>query len=80
MSDKPVFSTTASMDSAAGIVSTNKVLSNTYWLLGLTLAFSATDSWALRSSSAVGAPYIGFFPTLIVLALDHPVFGREKTV
>ena len=41
MSDKPVFSTTASMDSAAGIVSTNKVLSNTYWLLGLTLAFSA---------------------------------------
>jgi modulator of FtsH protease len=41
MNDKPVFSTTASMDSAAGIVSTNKVLSNTYWLLGLTLAFSA---------------------------------------
>ncbi len=41
MSDKPVFSTTASMDSAAGIVSTNKVLSNTYWLLGLTLGFSA---------------------------------------
>ena len=41
MSDKPVFSTTASMDSAAGIASTNKVLSNTYWLLGLTLAFSA---------------------------------------
>ena len=41
MSDKPAFSTTASMDSAAGIVSTNKVLSNTYWLLGLTLAFSA---------------------------------------
>ena len=41
MSDKPVFSTTASMDSAAGIVGTNKVLSNTYWLLGLTLAFSA---------------------------------------
>jgi len=41
MSDKPVFSTTASMDAAAGIVSTNKVLSNTYWLLGLTLAFSA---------------------------------------
>ena len=44
MSDKPVFSTTASMDSAAGIVSTNKVLSNTYWLLGLTLAFSAVTA------------------------------------
>ena len=41
MSDKPVFSTAATMDPAASIVSTNKVLSNTYWLLGLTLAFSA---------------------------------------
>ena len=64
MSEKPVFSTTASMDSAAGIVSTNKVLSNTYWLLGLTLAFSALTAGL---SLAVGAPYIGFFPTLIVL-------------
>ena len=41
MSDKPVFSAAATMDPAASIVSTNKVLSNTYWLLGLTLAFSA---------------------------------------
>ena len=41
MNDKPVFSTAATMDPAASIVSTNKVLSNTYWLLGLTLAFSA---------------------------------------
>ena len=41
MSDKPVFSTAATMDPAASIASTNKVLSNTYWLLGLTLAFSA---------------------------------------
>ena len=63
MSDKPVFSTTASMDSAAGIVSANKVLSNTYWVLGLTLAFSAMTAGL---SLAVGAPYIGFFPTIIV--------------
>ena len=41
MSDKPVFSTAATMDPTASIASTNKVLSNTYWLLGLTLAFSA---------------------------------------
>ena len=41
MSDKPVFSTAATLDPAASIASTNKVLSNTYWLLGLTLAFSA---------------------------------------
>ena len=41
MSDKPIFSTATTMDPAASIASTNKVLSNTYWLLGLTLAFSA---------------------------------------
>ena len=41
MSDKPVYSTAATLDPAASIASTNKVLSNTYWLLGLTLAFSA---------------------------------------
>ena len=41
MSDKPVFSTAATLDPTASIASTNKVLSNTYWLLGLTLAFSA---------------------------------------
>ena len=41
MSEKPVYSAAAAMDPAASIASTNKVLSNTYWLLGLTLAFSA---------------------------------------
>ena len=74
MSDKPVFSTTASMDAAAGIVSTNKVLSNTYWLLGLTLAFSALTAGL---SLAVGAPYIGFFPSLIVII--GLLFLVEKT-
>tara|TARA_B100001059_G_scaffold107400_1_gene107101 strand:- start:1801 stop:2484 length:684 start_codon:yes stop_codon:yes gene_type:complete len=41
MSNKPVFSSAVNMDPAASIANTNKVLSNTYWLLGLTLAFSA---------------------------------------
>ncbi|MBT6352676.1 MAG: Bax inhibitor-1/YccA family protein [Halieaceae bacterium] len=41
MSNKPVFSSAVNMDPAASIASTNRVLSNTYWLLGLTLAFSA---------------------------------------
>ena len=41
MSNKPEFSSAVNMDPAASIASTNKVLSNTYWLLGLTLAFSA---------------------------------------
>ena len=46
MSDKPVFSNAVTMDPAASIASTNKVLSNTYWLLGLTLAFSALTATA----------------------------------
>ena len=41
MSDKPVYSAAAAMDPAASIATANKMLSNTYWLLGLTLAFSA---------------------------------------
>jgi modulator of FtsH protease len=42
MSDKPVYAATASIDAAVG--ATNKVLSNTYWLLGMTLAFSAATA------------------------------------
>lgn len=41
MSEKPVYTAAATMDPTASIVSANKMLSNTYWLLGLTLAFSA---------------------------------------
>ena len=32
MSDKPVFSTAATLGPTASIAGTNKVLSNTYWL------------------------------------------------
>jgi len=58
MSEKPVYSAAATMDPTASIASTNKVLSNTYWLLGLTLAFSAL-------AAGVGAvvnmpPMLGF--------------------
>ena len=74
MSEKPVYSAAATLDPAASIVSTNKVLSNTYWLLGLTLAFSALTAGL---SLAVGAPYIGFFPTLI--AFFGLLFLVEKT-
>ena len=41
MSDKPLYTSTATLDPTSSIAQTNKVLSNTYWLLGLTLAFSA---------------------------------------
>ena len=56
MNDKPVFSAAATMDPAASIAKSNKVLSNTYWLLGLTLAFSAltaTFSVAIGISPSV---------------------------
>ncbi|MCX7065858.1 MAG: Bax inhibitor-1/YccA family protein [Proteobacteria bacterium] len=40
----------------------NRVLRNTYLLLGLTLAFSSVVTYV---AIATGAPYLGFFPTLI---------------
>ena len=41
---------------------TNRVLRNTYMLLGMTLAFSSVVTYV---AVATGAPYVGFFPTLI---------------
>lgn len=40
----------------------NRVLRNTYLLLGMTLAFSAVVTYV---AVATRAPYLGFFPTLI---------------
>ena len=65
MSNKPVFSSAVNMDPAASIASTNKVLSNTYWLLGLTLAFSAFTAMVsvmmnLRQSMAFILMLVGF--------------------
>src|SRR5262245_6487262 len=40
----------------------NRVLRNTYLLLGMTLAFSAAVAYVAMISSA---PYLGFFPTLL---------------
>jgi modulator of FtsH protease len=47
---------------AAPAIEINKVLRNTYMLLGLTLAFSAL---AATVSMAMNAPYLGFLPTII---------------
>ena len=44
MSNKPVFSSSTSSLGIGDIVSTNKVLKNTYMLLGMTLAFSAVTA------------------------------------
>ena len=51
MNDKPVFSSATTIDLAASIASTNKVLSNTYWLLALTLAFSSLTATLLWQST-----------------------------
>ena len=44
MSDKQAYTAQLAAGSAQGIVSTNKVLKNTYMLLGMTLAFSAVTA------------------------------------
>jgi modulator of FtsH protease len=41
MNDKPVFTSNQASFDTAGLISTNRVLKNTYMLLGMTLAFSA---------------------------------------
>jgi modulator of FtsH protease len=47
---------------AVGGIEINRVMRNTYMLLGMTLAFSAFVAFV---SMVTGAPYLGFFPTLI---------------
>jgi len=79
MSDKPVFSTAATMDPAASIASTNKVLSNTYWLLGLTLAFSALTATAavalnMPQSLALVLMLVGF----VLLFVVHKMADSAK--
>ena len=48
--------------SVEGSIEINRVLRNTYLLLGLTLAFSSVVTYV---AVAAQAPYLGFFPTLI---------------
>ncbi len=56
------YNVSAARISTAPAVTINKVLRNTYMLLGLTLAFSAMVAAA---STAMNAPYLGFLPTII---------------
>ena len=55
MSDKPVFSSQVDVLGADSAVSTNKVLRNTYMLLGMTLAFSAATA---GTSMALGLSHM----------------------
>jgi modulator of FtsH protease len=56
MNDKPVFTSNQASFETTGLISTNKVLKNTYMLLGMTLAFSAltaTIAMAMNLSHTV---------------------------
>ncbi len=59
---------------ATGAVSINKVLRNTYMLLGMTLAFSALMAGV---SMAMGAPYLG--PIITLVGFFGLVFAVHKT-
>jgi modulator of FtsH protease len=52
--------------SREAVLATNKVLRNTYMLLSMTLLFSAAMA---AVSMAINAPYMGFWPLLLSLAL-----------
>jgi modulator of FtsH protease len=49
-------------DGQTAVVSTNKVLRNTYMLLSMTLVFSAVTAWL---AMAIKAPPLGFIPLLV---------------
>ena len=76
MSDKPVFSTAATLDPTASIASTNKVLSNTYWHLTL------TSGWPyLPTSGATWSEHRGRPALFRCSAADQrqPVARSSKT-
>jgi len=58
----PRLVTTSGRSAALGAIEINRVLRNTYLLLGMTLGFSAVVAMVAMSANA---PYLGFFPTLI---------------
>ncbi len=59
---------------AVGVVEINKVLRNTYMLLGVTLAFAALMAGV---SMAMGAPYLG--PIVTLIGFFGLVFAVHKT-
>ena len=79
MNDKPVFSAAATMDPAASIAKSNKVLSNTYWLLGLTLAFSAlTATFSVAIGISPGVPLLLMITGFVLLFVVHKMADSAK--
>ncbi len=67
MNDKQVYSAPADVLGAGGAVSTNKVLKNTYMLLGMTLAFSAVTASVAMAAGL--SPMTGFVLMLVGFGL-----------
>ena len=63
MSDKQLLSAQTDVLGAAGVLDTNKVLRNTYMLLGMTLAFSAVTA---ATAMAVGLSHMAGFVLMLV--------------
>ena len=79
MNDKPVFSSSTTMDPAASIASTNKVLSNTYWLLALTLAFSAlTATFAVAINMPQSLALVLMLVGFVLLFVVHKMADSAK--
>jgi len=79
MNDKPVFSAAATMDPAASIAKSNKVLSNTYWLLGLTLAFSAlTATFSVAIGISPGVSLLLMITGFVLLFVVHKMTDSAK--
>ena len=79
MNDKPVFSAAATMDPAASIAKSNKVLSYTYWLLGLTLAFSAlTATFSVAIGISPSVSLLLMITGFVLLFVVHKMADSAK--
>lgn len=60
-SQQSAYENSAARGRAGDILATNKVLRNTYWLLSLTLMFSALCTWVGMQMNFGGVGILGFF-------------------
>ncbi|MCY4533322.1 MAG: BAX inhibitor (BI)-1/YccA family protein, partial [Gammaproteobacteria bacterium] len=64
-------------DRQSPVVSTNKVLRNTYFLLSMTLIFSAAMA---GFAIATDAPYMGWIPLLVAFGLLFAISKMRNSV
>ena len=64
-------------DRQSAVVSTNKVLRNTYLLLSMTLLFSAAMAGV---AMAINAPYLGWMPLIAAFALLFVISKMRNSV